>query len=469
MLLQALPCIRRPVRRDRKVLRGYPVAINVLLGLLLGLYPSAVKFPPFHVRVAVYERVHRLLTQGGGREFCEAHPMLMTAAFMEYCAHVLPSYMPAEFSILCSEQGMATFFDTVPVACDVFRQEMLNSIGAGCPIEWTRLEEHCAPFVDKHTRACKNRAKQRRDECGVGARIPAEVVSAFSDLPFVIPYDVHLDDSTHRMLASELAALDQAQRPDPPVAKLETSAKTRRVHETVAAMQRLLSVSPLPGNIVRMQLRSLRACMSVCERSALDGVTLYVCAACGLGGAARMAHTRGQCRLDGAAWFSQASCAPSFVCSHCQAPAVLAVNTLGRVVTLRGQRFYLAPCCGTVQLYGGSGTEFQSEYCLSGGVERCEELPCGVTLHTCPHQRGRPQPRPQRARCEVCRTTSSGAVAPEVFTVVDHLAGCMRSIRLCARHAPRGEALRQVVNWRQLMDEVNKRDRPLFSAGCKPR
>jgi hypothetical protein len=56
-------------------------------------------------------------------------------------------------------------------------------------------------------------------------------------------------------------------------------------------------------------------------------------------------------------------------------------------------------------------------------------------------------------------------VAPEVFTVVDHLVGEMRSIRLCTRHAPRPETLRYVANWGQLMHEVDKRDRPLFALG----
>ena len=241
-------------------------------------------------------------------------------------------------------------------------------------------------------------------------------------------------------------------------------------------MQRLLCVSSLPANVIRMQLRSLGACMGVCERSALDGMTLYICVSCGLGssGATRSTQTRGQCRLDGGLFSTESGCSGAaksdLVCKHCQTPSVFAVNTLGRVVTLRNQRFYLAPCCCTVQMYGGSGVEFQSEYSLTSGDSRQGargELPLGVTLHSCSHRKKKYQTRPQRARCEVCQTTSSGAVAPEVFTVVDHLAGCMRSIRLCSRHAPRQETLKQVANWRQLMDEVNKRDRPLFSSNRK--
>ena len=464
MLLQALPCIKRPNRKDSKKMRGYQIGLNVLLGMLLGLYPSAVKFPPFHVRVAVYSAIHQLLTCGGGKLFCDSHPMLMTMAFMEYCAHVVPSYLPSEFDVISGEPGMPAYFIGVPLACDVFRQDMLNNMESGCDIAWPLLEEHCAVVVDKHTRVCKNKVKTKREDHGVGVKMELDMVQAFSSLPFVIPYAVHLEDSDHRMIGSELAVLDQTcgESEDMDVKR------ARHQYEAVAAMQRILSVSSLPANVIRMQLRSLRARMGVCERSALDGVTLYICASCGLGSpcAARSIQTRGQCRLDGAEWFGGSGDAkPKFICSHCQMPAMIAVNTLGRIVALRSQRFYLAPCCGTVQVYRGTGVEFQSEYCLNGVGEGSRgELSQGVTLHSCLHQRIKTQPRPQRARCEVCQSTSAGAVAPEFFTVVDHLAGCMRSIRLCSRHAPRQEALLRVANWRQLMDEVNKRDRPLFAS-----
>ena len=323
MLLQALPCLRRTVRKERKKLRGHQIGLNVLLGFLLGLCPSAVKFPPFSVRVVVYRDIHRLLTCGGGVAFCEAHPMLMTMAFMEYCTHLIPSYMPAEHDIILSDPGMVTFFSCIPVASDVFRQEMLNDLEPEGSIPWARLEEHCALVVDKYARLCKNRSKARRDDHGLPSRITcgSDVVCAFSSLPYLPPYDAHLDDCTHRLAGSELAMVDMSAlvRADLPDAfegasgivrlshegSLEAQGGAMRrgqVHDTVAVMQRLLFVSALPSNIVRMQLRSLRVCMGECERSALEGMRLYVCASCGLcnSGSSRSVQVRGQCRLDGA-------------------------------------------------------------------------------------------------------------------------------------------------------------------------
>ena len=53
MMLQALPCIKRSIRKDNRGMSGYQVGLNVLMGLLLGLCPLAIKFPPFPVRVTI--------------------------------------------------------------------------------------------------------------------------------------------------------------------------------------------------------------------------------------------------------------------------------------------------------------------------------------------------------------------------------------------------------------------------------
>ena len=95
-LYQALPCVRRPVKKQVKVDRDYQISLNLVLGLLLGLYPGSLKFPQFGVRVNIFRRVHCLLTHGGGARFCEKFTHLITLAYMEYASHVLAAYMPVE-------------------------------------------------------------------------------------------------------------------------------------------------------------------------------------------------------------------------------------------------------------------------------------------------------------------------------------------------------------------------------------
>ena len=409
-LQMALPCVARKGKAGEE----HPqVAICVLLGLLLGLYPKAVRFPPFAVRVALYRRVHRLITEGDAG-FCARHPMLMALAFMEYCAFVVPAYMPAEEEVLLGEPGMAGFFGGCGLVCDAFRQEVL----ATGEESWKAMEDYCAPHVERHLRACRSKG-------GKGGKGEAKVPGAqvCMEVPFIYPYDAHMGDPSHRIMGAEMAFLGFGGR-----------------NEHTAAMQRLISVHPLPGNLRAMQLRAVARRAEVCERSALSLATLYVCVSCVMSGQSGLVQgdrkkeprARGECRLDvdGA----------RLLCSSCQGDSVVSVSALGRVVALRGNRYYLAPCCGAVRLYTATGEEFSES---ANGV--------------CRHRQARAA-RSAKHRCELC----SNLALPEGISRVDHLTGEFKTVRLCQRHTPHEDALGMAVNWRQLEAEVLRRDRPLF-------
>ena len=214
-----------------------------------------------------------------------------------------------------------------------------------------------------------------------------------------------------------------------------------------------------------------------CERSALEATALYICLSCSLAGNShKPLQVRGRCRLQvgweesGADLYGD----QSFICSVCQKSSVIKVGTLGRVVGLRNQRFFLAPCCLSVQVYNGSGVEFQTEFCdpdFFGGecMERNAWRP-DIRPEMCCHGRARVAAKLPRPRCDICvETSSGGTITPEVFSAVDHLTGEMRYIRLCPRHTPHAEILKHVANWAELIEEVRKRDRPLFSKSAGAR
>lgn len=388
------------------------VALCVLLGLLLGLYPKAVRFPPFRVRVALYRRVHRLIT-GGDAGFCARHPMLMALAFMEYCSHVVPAYMPAEEEVLAGEPGIAGLFQGCGLVCDNFRQEVL--VTGEEP--WQAMDAYCAPHVERHLRACRSKGARPR---GADAKVPGAQFCL--EVPRVVPYDAHLEDPTHRLMGAEMAFLGVG----------------GGRHEHTAAMQRLISTSPLPGNLRDLQLRALARRAGACERSAVSLATLHVCVACVLSGQSGLVHSdrkkepraRGECRLDVETG--------RLLCASCQGDCVVSVSALGRIVALRQCRYYYAPCCGAVRLYAATGEEFT-------GTE-------------CRHGQAKGGGRGGRHRCELCPNLALA----EGITRVDHLTGELRTARLCQRHTPHEDSLGMVVNWRQLEAEVRRRDRPLF-------
>ena len=210
-------------------------------------------------------------------------------------------------------------------------------------------------------------------------------------------------------------------------------------HEQAVVMQRTVHTHQLPPNLTKLQLKGLSARMRICERSALSGSVLYVCIACVLANQQTICRkgktfpTRGQCKYD---FDSQ-----SLVCSVCQSHSIISISTLGRIISIRNFRFYLTPCCSTVRLYTGRGGEFLD------------------TPETCPHKQEKKSSKVARKRCELCPNVA----LPEPHSSVDHLTGEQHCTYLCQRHTPHSDILKRVTNWRQLQEEIRRRDRPLFT------
>lgn len=490
-LYAALPCVRRPqtVRcGDAAQAETHPAAICLLLGLLLGLYPTSVKFPPFHVRVSLYRRIHSLLTNGGGLAFCSAHPSILALAAMEYVACVIPLYLPVEHALLLEEHGMPAFFLSCSMTCDAFRQEALETGEE----PWGALEAYCTPLVDRHLKACRNRQRARKamiESQQPALKIQPASVEQLIEVPFVVPYAIHQDDPTDCIMSSEMSFLgilktNTGQNPTPsqppsviqnpssasnhvPTQSLNPGPTPSPDYSMVVAIQRTIHAHELPPNLTKMQLRSLDKNMRVCERSALSASILHVCVACVMANQQTICKkkgsefpTRGQCKLDLETG--------ELVCSipHCQSKAILSISTLGRIVSIRGHRFYLAPCCATVQTYTGRGDEFQC-------CDEDNEPPFGAfqaeqekARRGCPHQRDQPSKgkvSSAKKRCELC----SNVALQEPHHAIDHLTGEKHCTFLCQRHTPHPEVLKRVVNWKQLQEEIRARDKPLFSVRKK--
>jgi hypothetical protein len=422
-LYAALPCVitRRTKSEDNTTLNTHQVALCILLALLLGIYPTSVKFPPFHVRVALYRRIHCLLTDGTGTSFCQKHPALLTLALMEYCAYVIPAYLPVEHELLAAD-GVEGLFSSCPLTCDAFRQEVLITGEE----DWASLEAYCVPIVDRHTRACKSRsllllnsslhtiitptsttAKSRQQEQFQSVKLCADAIQHLPLLPIIVPYGIHLDDPTHKIMASEMRflGLSSPQSLDHlNLLKLEQA----------VALQRAIRIQPLPANLTQIQIRALSSKVRKCERSAISGSVLYACMQCimgALGGQQALNRkgkpfpTRGQCKLD--------LDKSDLICSVCHHQSILPISALGRIISLKNHQFYLAPCCCTVQPYMARGDEFQLQ------------TPCH-------HKPSRPPSKHTKKRCALC----SNVALIEAHEAVDHLTGERHTTYLCQRHTP---------------------------------
>ena len=161
---------------------------------------------------------------------------------------------------------------------------------------------------------------------------------------------------------------------------------------------------------------------------------------------------------------------------------MLAIDMIGRVVTIQGRHYVFAPCCGTVQeytgsgrdfqqmpwprAYGGSGQDFRLAPCphglppVSGGEDRVVYLPCcgklveacdakGAHCPVCRAPREDPGSKRGRPICAIC----GGVSLPRAHECLNHVTARLGSVHLCQRHTPPEEWLRGVSTRRQF-DQV---------------
>lgn len=150
---QCIPCFRHATRVICYSKDSQETLLNLVLGLLLGLYPgSSVKKPSFRSRVVLFEQVHRLLVSQQQAEFCKAHEAILMLACMEYVARVLPVYMPAQAQLLmATDSTTAGFFRRIPILCDDLRQWLDDEPGEGSCF-WGRIQAACASKVEQVSR-----------------------------------------------------------------------------------------------------------------------------------------------------------------------------------------------------------------------------------------------------------------------------------------------------------------------------
>ncbi len=392
-------------------------ALNLLLGTLLAVYPTALKRPPFATRARLYARVHALLTQDSVRkaDFARAHPNLFVLAALEYVLHVLPRCLPAEAQVLGRVYPLEVLAAQAPPLLDAFRQ---NQIDTGAEA-WEALDAAARDTGERILRLYKTRpqgAKAQPQGRRRPVKLVADAVGWALDARIIKPYAYHRADHARLCAEYELAMPEEA------------AAATAELHGCV-------TVSLLPGNITRMQRELMREVGMGCERRAALQSTKHVCVAC--------EHKRRRTTLR------LCSRTGDMICQHCQdttgVQSVLQLCAVGRIIRIHDAQYYLALCCGTVQPY------------TEGGEKDLLPLPrLDHNTPPCRHARaGKPEHRKRRVQCGMCDANAM----PARQVHLDHLTGRMITTQLCQRHTPPEETMRRALNHRQFQDACNAWER----------
>jgi hypothetical protein len=175
-------------------------------------------------------------------------------------------------------------------------------------------------------------------------------------------------------------------------------------------------------------MRLLSGLAERCQRQAAVKRSHYVCLSCERKGRKTAA------RLCSSTF--------SIVCQNCEdrADFIPPIDLVGRVVNVQGKQLYLAPCCGCMQEYTGTGEEFIYS-----------------SVGDCAHTRGKKAEggtkKKQRHRCSVWNCPTQAL--PKLYRVVDHQEGRIEDVHLCFKHTPPEDWLRRCKNFKQ------------FSSSCK--
>jgi hypothetical protein len=307
LILQTLPCFRRPAPTGGAaepapapaLSEGLaPVLVNLVLALLLGLYPDATAKPQFRVRARVFGSLHAVLTSPpeAQERFVRTRLALVTLALMEYLARVLPACMPAEEEFLRHTFGMAPFFEQAPLLCSEFRSGAagLDSAPPWRPLtepEWAALDARAGEAVERAARVKRKPARPCEP------RRPTDEAAPEWRTALACPVVPSGSQDDYRILAHAYRLANHG-------------ADVERFHA-------LIQIGVLPSSLRRLQEEALRA-QSGDWRCVWMRAKLHMCPAC----LARRSVSvlRHELRVD--------TLSGLLTCSDCRCPEVLAVDLL---------------------------------------------------------------------------------------------------------------------------------------------
>lgn len=384
------------------------VLINVVMGLLLGLYQDTTKKPGFSVRARLYALAHHMLTASKETQtqFCRSNEEVIILACMEYMARVVPLHMPVQAQMLTNKDSPTCgFYRRIPTLCDELRQtldETQDADGLG----WAAIHALCVEKVAKVSRLKRVAALScQRDATPwttSSINLPLVNVQRYLEIPRLFSSTV----DEFRLLCAGL--------------NLQPS--------LLQQIQTEVQIHVLPKNLQEMQWEALQRMAVTSRRKAYLRAHRYVCVHCLLTQPARN-NLLAILRLD--------TLKQQLVCATCLTHDIVAINLLGRVLSLRGQQFYLCPQCVMVQQYKAGGEQIWASSANQCSTEAlCAHKPAG----------SKPAGGKRKPKCFWC----SEPVATHTVERVDHITGEMMEFHYCQRHSPSTEAMAKCSNARQL-------------------
>lgn len=334
VICNSIPCLKKNrvafLSQEHFVDPCVSVLVNIMHGLLLGLYPNTAKRPSFEQRVRCASELRAVMTKPlkDQAAFIYSNLNLLKLSMMEYVWYACNTFLVSERDIICSVQGMQTFFEICPNVADAFRQETLQNESW----DWQKMNEVASVCVDRCVRTCKfrsGRSLSSREGVIKWKRITDDMD--------------HLFDAAKEMNSVNIYGLLWK------LYHLEYPSLTVEDFNIVDHIHSRCKVYPLPCNLASMQCAALLKRYSSDHFQMENMMKIHICMKC--------------CnKLNGFTVSSKLRlCMQTnkLRCASCGLQnSILSVNMLGKILVIQGASYILCPCCGTFKRWNCTGNEF---------------------------------------------------------------------------------------------------------------
>ena len=381
--------------------------INLLHGLLLGLYPFNLQHATFSQRARVAGQVRALLCSDADKQmtFLFRHEALMVFAMAEYLANVLPDFCPVECHLLVRTPQARCSLNQV---CETFRIAAMN-LNNESPVEWwselNTMAGRQLPILLRHLKTCNFKLGHTSMPC---QRIPSFITATlaredFMEILMTMPL---MPVTSYNMIA-------QIRLVNPSLSFVEL--------QTVECFWNNIAIYPMPNVILDMQ-KALLFTKGSCSHTQDAFVHVYICLPCALGtkNSALTQKFAFHCLLK--------PNAKNILCSQCSRPATR-INLFGRLLRIRDTSYHLCHYCLRSTVW-------------TGAFDRCA--------------RCRPVPKPASlTQCSACDNKAVDVIKKVLD--IEHLR--LVPIPVCGRHAKRCIMSQSTVyDVKMLVRDLHQRD-----------
>jgi hypothetical protein len=327
--------------------------INLLHGLLLGLYPYNLKHMTFDHRIRIAGEIHRVLTSSASKQtqFIVQYEPLLLIAMIEYLANVIPDFYPVEEQLIIRSMQCRYSLNQL---CENFRSSAADVILSSSDV-WQSLNSIASAQLPILLRQLKMNNHKFSRRGVVSVRIPASVCTTLSDYDF---YDKMMSLRHIPVTGCNMIAQIQITRPDMAFADLQA----------VEYFWNNVFICPLPANIVMKQMQVLDS-LGSCAVHQRSFTLLHVCLICAL-------RTKTSMLLQKFAY----NCTTSMLqCAACSRKATQ-INMLGRLLRVKSNSYYLCTRCLRPALWDGTNDFNQCSHCAKPATPQNMAV-CAVCNH----------------------------------------------------------------------------------------